>query len=193
VISVGEKIREAIDWMGRGNMAQALGAVSIAVDMTSRRHAGSERSGHAIRRRFVHDYLWLIARLGFPAWPPAAARNPVTPGEAKSGGAAAADVEEIVDHVIRCGLSRSDGRASKIAWRRAIAVGRDEEGNLVLNEGLFWGLVSAVVFAPVNRLESIPDEYWLQVGPFRMFISELWGREDLARRMIRFHRSASVP
>lgn len=191
--SVGDRVKEAIDWMSRGDMARALSSVCIALDITSRRHAGTDRSGHAIRQRFVRDYLWLIAHLGFPGGVSSAARHPVREPGMKPVPPGTAGVEEIIDHVIRCGLSRSDGKDSKVAWKKAIALGRDEAGNLVLNEGLFWGLVSAVVFAPVNKGEAVPDQYWLQIGQFRMFISELWGRVDLAKRIVRFHTGREVP
>ena len=193
MVSVGDRVKEAIDWMARGNLAQALSSVSIALDMTAQRHAGTDRSGHAIRKRFIQDYLWLIAHLGFPGGISPTASDPFADHNVKAGAVGTVGAEEIIDHVVRCGLSRSDGKPSKVAWKKAIALGRDEEGNLVLNEGLVWGLVSAVVFAPVNRSESVPEEYWLQVGQFRMFISELWGRVDLAKRIVKFHTGLEVP
>jgi len=192
MVSVGERVKEAIDWMTQGHIAQALASLRIALDVTSQRDAGAKGSEPEILKRFIRENRWLITHVGFPGVAAGSIRVPFTHPDVKTDAAGTVGVEEIIDHVIRCARTPSDAKNSKIVWNKAIALGRDPEGHLVLNEGLFWGLVSAVVFAPVNRSESIPDPYWLQVGPFRMFVSELWGRVDLARRIVRFHTGVEV-
>jgi hypothetical protein len=102
-------------------------------------------------------------------------------------------IEDIIYHVIRCSLIHSDENAAKIVWNKDIALGQDQHGNLVLNENLVWGLVSAVVFAPVKKGETIPETYWLRIREFRNFIPELWGRIDLAKRIVKFYTGIDVP
>ena len=77
MVSVGDKVKEAIDWMDRGDLGQALSAASVAVDITAQRHAGADHSGYAIRKRFVRDYLWLIGHLGFPGGTSSTQRDPL--------------------------------------------------------------------------------------------------------------------
>jgi hypothetical protein len=193
MVSVGDRVKESIDHMTQGKIAQALTPACIALDITSQRHAGVKRSGRTIFKRFVQEYLWLITYVGFPGLMASTVRVPFTHPEVKADAAGTVGVEDIIYHVIRCALIHSDEKTAKIVWNKAVALGLDQHGNLVLNQGLVWGLVSAVVFAPVNKSESIPAEYWLQVGQFNMFISELWGRLDLAKRIVKFHTGVDAP
>ena len=193
MISVGQRVREAIDYMTKGEIVSALTPACIALDVTSQRHAGAKRSGRAIFKRFVQEYLWLITYVGFPGLMASTVRVPFTHPDIKPDAVGTVGVEDIIYHVIRCSLVHSDEKAAKIVWNKAIALGLDQNGNLVLNQGLVWGIVSAVVFAPVNKGESIPDTYWLKVGQFTNFISELWGRVDLAKRIVKFHTGIDVP
>lgn len=102
-------------------------------------------------------------------------------------------IEDIIYHVIRCSFIHSDEKDLKIIWSNSISFGLDQKGNLILNSKFFiWGLISAVVFSPTNKTESIPNEYWLQIGTFKMFISELWGRIDLAKRFVVFHTGVDI-
>lgn len=193
MVSVGERVQEAIDRMGEGKITQALTPACIALDVTSQRHAGAKRSGRALFKRFVREHLWLITYVGFPGLMASTVRVPFSHPDVQPDAAGTVGIEDIIYHVVRCSLIHSDEKASKIVWNRAIALGHDQQGNLVLNQGLVWGLVSAVVFAPVNKGESIADSYWLQVGQFTMFISELWGRIDLAKRFVKFHTGVDAP
>ncbi len=140
----------------------------------------------------MQEYLWLITYVGFPGLMASTVRVPFTHPDVKPDAAGTVGIEDILYHVIRCSLVHSDEKASRVMWNKAIALGLDQKGNLVLNQGLVWGLLSAIVFAPVNKAESIADSYWLQVGQFTMFISELWGRVDLAKRIVKFHTGVDV-
>lgn len=193
MISVGRRVQEAIDHMGHGERLLALTPACIALDVTSQRHAGLDRSSGSNFKRFVQDNLWLITYVGFPGLMASTVRVPFAHPDVRPDSAGCVGIEDIIYHVIRCSLIHSDENASMITWNNAIALGLDQDGNLVLNNGLIWGLVSAVVFSPVNTEESVPDQYWLQVGSFRMFISELWGRIDLAKRFVKFHTGVDVP
>jgi len=193
MISVGDRVKEAIDHMSQGRIPQALTPACIALDITSQRHAGAKRSGRALFKRFVQEYLWIITYVGFPGLMASTVRVPFVHPDVKPDAAGTVGIEDIIYHVVRCSLIHSDEKAAKIVWNKAIALGLDQQGNLVLNQGLVWGLVSAVVFSPVNKGESVPEGYWLKVGQFTMFISELWGRVDLARRFVKFHTGIDVP
>ena len=70
------------------------------------------------------------------------------------------------------------------------STGRFEVKNgkmLLLPPGLVNGLLGSVIFHPVNRDEIIGEKYWMNISDFKMFISELWGRNDLAERIMKFY------
>jgi len=86
-----------------------------------------------------------------------------------------------------------DEKTTKVIWNDAVALGLDAQGNLVLSKKLIWGLTGAIVFAPVNQNEAVPDDYLISLGDFKMFISEAWGRLDLAKRIVKHITGVPIP
>lgn len=179
--------------MDKREIVLALTPACIALDVTAQRYAGAKRSSRGSYKKFIHDYLWLITYVGFPGLMATTVRVPFTHPDVKPDAAGTVGVEDIIYHVIRCSLIHSDEKAAKIIWNKALALGLDPSGNLVLSENLVWGLLSAVVLAPVNKAETVPDTYWLSVGDFKMFISELWGRIDIAKRVVKLYTGIAIP
>lgn len=85
-----------------------------------------------------------------------------------------------------------DEQTAKVKWNTNVALGLDPAGHLVLNQGLVWGLLAAVVTSPLNKSETVPESYWLTIGTFKMFVSEWWGRLDLAKRIVKVNTGITV-
>jgi len=102
-------------------------------------------------------------------------------------------IEDVIYHVIRCSLVHCDDKSAKITWNNAISLGIDPSENPILNHQLIWGLIGAVVLSPANSDESITEQYWLLIADFKMFISELWGRIDIAKRVVKHYTGVSIP
>lgn len=193
MVSVGRRVQEAIDHMGKGEIALALTPACIALDVTSQRYVGASHSSRAHFKQFVQDHLWLITYMGFPGLMASTVRVPFTHPDLKPDASGTVGLEDIIYHVIRCSLVHSDEKAAKIVWNKVIALGQDQSGNLVLSESLVWGLLGAVIFSPVNKAETVPDTYWFSIADFKMFVSELWGRLDLAKRVVKIYTGVQVP
>lgn len=193
MISVGRRVQEAIDHMDKREIALALTPACIALDVTAQRYTGTKRSNRESYKKFIQDHLWLITYMGFPGLMVTTVRVPFSHPDVKPDAAGNVGVEDIIYHVIRCNLVHSDEKAAKIVWNKSIALGLDPNGNLVLSENLVWGVLGAVVFSPVNKNESILDTYWLSVADFKMFISELWGRIDIAKRVVELYTGIAIP
>ncbi len=185
MVSVGRRVQEAIDDMERGEINLALTAACIALDVTSQRYASSTQAGRAHFKKFIKDYLWLITYVGFPGLMASTVRVPFVHPNIKPDMAGTVGLEDIIYHLIRCTLVHSDEKATKIVWNKVLALGLDQQGNLILNQCLVWGILAAIIMSPVNKEERVPDSYWLSIGSFKMFISELWGRVDLAKRIVK--------
>jgi hypothetical protein len=54
---------------------------------------------------------------------------------------------------------------------------------LLIPVTLISGLLAFSVVHPSNADEEVPEKYWISIGDFKMFISEFWGRMDLAERI----------
>lgn len=193
MVSVGRRVQEAIDHMGKREIALALTPACIALDVTAQRHAGVKRSSRTTFKKFVQDHLWLITYMGFPGLMATTVRVPFNHPDIKPDAAGTVGVEDIIYHIIRCSLVHSDEAAMKVVWNKAIALGLDPSGKLVLSENLIWGLLGAVILSPLNKTETIPDTYWISIADFKMFVSELWGRIDLAKRVVKMYTGVDVP
>jgi hypothetical protein len=193
MIFVGQRVQEAIDHLDRGRFALAVTPACLALDVTSQRFYGAGPSGPTLIRRFVQEHLWLIAFMGFPGLGSAAIRIPFSHPEAKPDAAGTVGLDDVICHVIRYSLIHVDDRSARITWTNARSLGLDPSGHLILNSNLIWGLIGAVVFSPANKNELIPDNYWLHIADFKMFISELWGRIDIAKRVVTLYTGASIP
>jgi len=193
MISVGRRVQEAIDHMGKGEITLALTPACIALDITAQRHSNAKRSGRTHFKKFIQDYLWVITYIGFPGLMTPTLRIPFSHPEVKADAAGNVGIEDIIYHIIRCSLIHSDQPTAKIIWNKAVGLGKDPNGNLVLSENLVWGILGAIIFSPHNKAEKIPDTYWFRIADFQMFISELWGRIDLAKRVVKLHTGIDYP
>ena len=193
MIPVGQRVQEAIDHLDQGRFALAVTPACLALDVTSQRFYDAGPSGPTLTRRFVQEHLWLIAFMGFPELASTALRIPFTHPEARPDAAGTVGLDDVICHVIRCSLLRIDDKSARITWTHARPLCLDPSEHLILNPSLIWALIGAVIFSPVNRHEVIPDNYWLNIADFKMFISELWGRIDLAKRVVTFYTGASIP
>ena len=193
MISIGDRIKEAFDHMGRGDYLLALTPICIAIDITSQKHFGTARSSRNTYKKFVKEYLWLISYVGLPGLMATTIRIPFSHGEAKTDASGNIGIEDVIYHVVRCSLIHADEKSAKVIWNKAISLGIDEQsGSLILNQQLIWGLIASVVFCPINKNESLPPDYWLQIADFKMFVSELWGRVDIAKRVIKLYTGISI-
>lgn len=61
-----------------------------------------------------------------------------------------------------------------------------KEEKLFIPDGMVFGLLSLVIFDPVNKDEIISPKSWFNISGFQMFVTELWGRKDLLDRIISY-------
>lgn len=161
--TIGDRVKEAIDFMNKG--------------------------------QFVSDYMWLITYMGLSTGSSNIMINAIkvkfSHPDIKNDTAGYCKIEDIVYHVMRCGLLHSTGLDSKIQWSENISLGIDIYGNLIISNKFIWGLIGAVIFCPKNHDESIDKTYWISIDNFKFFIQEAWGRVDLAKRVINIKMSPS--
>jgi len=179
--------------MGKGEIALALTPACIALDVTSQRYARAKRSSQSNFKKFVRDHLWLITYMGFPGLMASTVRVPFSHPNLKPDSAGTVGIEDIIYHVIRCSLVHSDDKATRIVWNSAVALGLDLAGQLILSDKLVWGLLGAVIFSPFNKDEKIAATYWISIADYKMFVSEFWGRIDLAKRVVKTYTNVDIP
>ncbi|HEY8559610.1 MAG TPA: hypothetical protein VIL74_04340 [Pyrinomonadaceae bacterium] len=183
--TVGEYVQESVDFMNSGAFSKAVAPAARAIDATVRKSLAKENLSGNDYQRFLKENWALIVFMGMPRALPLALDVPfafkrIAPSFSVHHGA-----EEIILLVLRETL-KFDRLPAQFAFNSA---GRFEvvNGKLLLPPGLVNGLLGSVIFHPVNKEETIGEKYWMNISDFKMFISELWGRKDLAERIMRFY------
>ncbi len=183
--TIGQFVQEAVDLTNSGAPLRAIPPAAQAIAATIRRETGRESLAEDDFRRFVKRNFALITFMGMPRALPLPMNIPfglkrIVPSFNVHHGA-----EEIVLLVVYETL-RANRPPSGFDFNTA---GRFEikDEKLLLPPGLVNGLLGSVIFHPANRAETIGDRYWMSVSDFKMFISELWGRRDLAERIMKFY------
>lgn len=183
--TVSEYVQEAVDLMESGSYDFALVPTVAAISETTKKAFEKDDLSEDDYRRFIKENWQLITFMGLPRALPLPLNIPfgvkrIVPTFNVHHGA-----EEIVLLVI-LQISRIGRLPEGFAFN---TTGEFEvrDGKLLLPDSLIYGLLGSVIFHPTNKDETTPDKYWLSVADFKMFISEFWGRQDLAERIMKFY------
>ena len=181
----GALVQEAIDLMNRGAAEQAALPVALAVEATIGKASGKDSATDGELKAFLKENWPLIAFMGLPRALPLPLSLPfalkrILPSFNVHHGA-----EEIVLAVLRGTLQ--SGRLPAPYAFHAHGEFAVRDGKMLLPAGMLTGLLGSVIFHPLNAGEEIGEKYWISISDFKMFVSELWGRRDLAERIRRFY------
>lgn len=185
-ISVGESVQQAIELTNQGFYERAYLPAANAITGTIGKETGGDGSSELAIQRFVKDNFPLITFMGMPRALPLPLNVPfaikrIIPQFNSLHGA-----EEIVSMTITETLKFLSLPEVFAAGSGGIFEVRD--GRLWLPSGLVCGLLGSVIFHPINKGETIGEECWISISDFKMFVSELFGRRDLAERIMKFYQ-----
>jgi len=181
---VGELIRETIEAMESGATESAFALSCAAVEETLKKSLEIDRLSNGDYQKFIKQHWQLLAFTGLPRALPIPLDvdfkfKSILHGFNVSG------AEELVLHLVR--QTAAMGR-TPAQFKFHSGVGFEIRGQQIfIPASLIGGLVGIVIFQPANKGESVPDKYWINVSDFKMFISEFWGRIDLAERIMNFY------
>lgn len=178
--TTGELIREAIDLMNGGALEAAFVPMSAAIGETAKKTFETENY-----QKFIKENWHLISFMALPRALPLPLNVPfgvkrIVPTFNSQHGA-----EEIILYAVR--QTQATGRMPAGFGFNISDTFEIKQNKLLLPRSLLAGLLGVVIVQPANKNETIPDEYWMNIADFKMFISELWGRIDLAERIRKFH------
>ena len=182
---IGNLVQETIDFGGRNVPTRAFSTACQAFNETAKKHFGEENLTEKEIEHFVKENWWLISFMGFPQALPVSdeileeARNKIL----KKGHAI--QIEEIVSFIISKNLVTNGlpiGIEFDVSYRFDF-----RQDRVYIPQKLIYGLLGVSIFHPLNKDETLDENYWFEFGGFRMFVSELWGRQDLVERAINLH------
>lgn len=183
--TVGELVQESVDFMNSGAYRQAVLPCALAIDATAKKVFGKESISEDDFKRFLKQNWQLISFMGMSRALPLPMNIPfalkrIVPSFNVHHGA-----EEIILLVLR-ETQKFGKMPAEFAFNTE---GKFEikDNKMLLPRGLVNGLLGSVIFNEANKNESIGEKYWMNISDFKMFISELWGRADLAERIMKFY------
>jgi hypothetical protein len=183
--TVGEYVQEAVDFMNSGFALRAVAPTAHAIEATLRKSLGKESLSEADYQRFLKENWQLIVFMGMPRAFPLPLNIPFGLKRIYPSFNVLHGAEEIVLLVV--GETLKFGRIPAAFDFNSAGRFEIKDGKLFLPPGLVNGLLGSVIFHPVNTGETIGEKYWMNISDFKMFISELWGRADLAERIMKFY------
>jgi len=181
---VGELMREAIEALENGATDTAFAATCAAVVETLKKSLETEDLSGTDYQKFIKQHWRLLCFMGLPnalPMPPVVEFNLTK----LVHGFTLRSAEDLILHIVRqTALMGKLPPQFKFHPGSAFEVGNNQ---ILVPAAFVGGLVGIVIFQPVNKNETVPDKYWLNISDFKMFISEFWGRIDLAERVMSFY------
>lgn len=184
-MSIGENIQEAIDRSERGLYSLAFFSACTALGATLAKAAEKDEAGREEFRRFLKENWELIAFMSLPRATPLPLNVPFGIKRIDPKFNVHYGIEEIVLMIIEKTIRL--GRLPDDFVFHSGAGFEIKDGKLQIPHTLVGGLLGIAVLHPINKDESVLDKYWIKISDFKMFVSELWGRIDLAVRIKKFY------
>ena len=182
---VGEAVQEAVDLMNSGAYERAVLPTALAIDLTVRKINGKDTFSELDVGRFLKDHWELITFMGMPRALPLPMSIPFALKQIVPTFNSLHGELEIVTMVIAETLKQRQ-MPPEFAFN---STGEFEIKNdkLLLPTGLVCGLLGSVIFHPSNKDEEIGEFYWINISDFKMFVNELFGKQELAEKIMRFY------
>jgi hypothetical protein len=184
--TVGTFVQRAIDMRERGLFEKAFLAAAEALRLTIRKVTGKDELTLVDYKSFIDEHWELIEFMSFPN-----AKSPYL------------DVRYVIKEISanpRRTYTLKEVTVFLTTWmlrQKRMPDGMKfhapdgfvaEDDKLFVPASMIGGMVCMVIVTPENKGESLPDEYWTHISDFKMFVSEYWGRIDLAKRILEYYR-----
>ena len=183
--TIGQLVQETLDSSDKKLHEIAFINVCEAIEQTAQKIFGNESLPEPAFQRFISRNWRLISFMGISDGAVLPLDLPFRLRRAVSSFNSPRITEEIVTFAVRQTL---------LTRRLPLEISFNEttmfiveNDKLLFPKSLLFALVGSVVLHPANKNELLPDKYWLSIWDFKMFISELWGRADLAERVMKIY------
>lgn len=184
-VTVGDRIQSVITHMEKGEIELALSDVCIALDITAQKYYNETKSSAKVYKRFLAEHMDVILATTNPSIVSKSIKLPFTHPDIYSDKDGYSTLEQIIYHVVRCGLVHGTGESNKIIWNNQIMLFVSQEGELYLPPTLIWGLAICVIACPVNSDQHVMDTAWVSAASFKYLINDLWGKIGSVKLMIK--------
>ncbi len=179
--TVGELVKQTADLNERGLSAEAFSAACKAFAATLSKAKGVADPGLPEIRMFIDEYWETIKSLSVSEVANTPLDIPIMIREISLNPRRKYTAKEMIIHIVSQTL-----RIGRLPEGFGFTRGHQFEKKnttILVPVTLISGLLTFSIVHPSNADETVPDKYWISIGDFKMFISEFWGRMDLAERI----------
>ena len=183
-ITVGDRIQAAIDHMDRREVELALSDVCIAIDITAQKYFNADKSSASLYKKFLQENMWIILTAGFGGVVVEGIKVPFSHPDIKGDDQGYCTLDQIIYHVMRCGLLHGTGEKDGIIWSNQTVLAYSD-GILYISPNFIWGMMMAVIACPCNSQEHVNDTSWIALASFKYLVNDLWGKRSSVKLMIK--------
>ncbi len=183
--SVGELIAEAADQMDYGQPRLAFHAAARAFASTAARVTGVESPGPEEIQQVIDKEWEMLRFLTFPSYKSEFLDMEAYIPEISYEHDRNHSIKEFLSHLILKTL-REDAFPMEFGFTVSDKFDRFG-GVLSMPKTVIPGLMAFSIVHPLNKDEEIEEKYWISISGFTMFVTEYWGRFDLALRIRKVH------
>lgn len=154
----------------------ALSLACSAVDATSTKMFPDEKYNNVRYKSFLQKNMRLVTTFGMPGVSAGGIRiKCVNIPELKTDKENMASLEDIIYHVIRCGLIHQCEIEDKIEFTERTMLG-DFKGKFRVPYAIILGLIMAVILSKENAAESMPKSHKVYLNGKHVDLNSLWGK-----------------
>lgn len=188
-MTIAKRVTEATERMQKGDYEGALFQICSALEATAKSEYG--QSGRAIYKRFIHENLELITRVGFRQRISnltfgidlnkfRSADDQIEP----DGPGGNFTIEQILYHLVRCDLYHNAGLPPHIEFSSQPMIKCQPE-MVSIPGSIVNGLILAVVASPANAGMTLPVNFEFDFTEgVKIRLSSICGKRETLKRMI---------
>jgi hypothetical protein len=184
--TIGQLVEESINLSDRGIPEYAFFTACDALRHTAEKVYEGHELAEPEFQLFIRDNWRLISFMGIPSTDTIPANLPFGLRRAIPSLNTPNLAQEIIIHAVRHTLS-TRRLPLEIGFSKFGGITVENE-QLLFPKSLLFAILSSVILNPVNKDEKCSDNYWISIWDFKMFISELWGRMDIAERVMNLYQ-----
>ena len=175
-MSVGSFISSSLQLLKEGKHDVALSLACSAVDATSAKMFPEETHNNRRYKKFLKQNMRIITTFGMPGLSASGIRIKCRniPGM-KTDAEGMAGLEDILYHIIRCGLIHQCEIEERIEFIQKTMLG-DFEQKFKIPYAIVRGLVMSVILAKENKNESMLESHYVNLSNKNIDLNTLWGK-----------------
>lgn len=184
-MSIGNFVSAGVVFHNYGKRDISLALICSAIDATAKKVFRGDNNNER-NKKFVRKYLPIITSFGFLGITASEIRiKCIDVPDLKADSNGYVGIEDIIYHVIRCGLVHECEIDNRIEFTNTTVIG-DFNKTFKVPKQIFWGLAMAVILCEQNKDEHTGDDVSINLNGKQFKIEQLWGQEKNLQTILSF-------